>query len=187
MIFGLVLMFMVFGLLLAGLPGLIPGVLQHQIPDFFRLFFIMIGGVIQFIGFVILHGRADKTGCTHLLEFGKPGTINWLYVYKDGEIKITPSMRDVESQLYSKDLDAQIRELKSYRIFDHSIRIVPEGVGHATDLDMVLYANLLRSKWGFQSIRGARKGISNFIRNALTQEQPEEMPEEKLYIGDEDE
>jgi len=184
MIFGLVMMFLIGGILFASLPGLLPGSMQLVIPDIFRYLFFMIGTIISFIGFIILKGRADKTGTIHLLDFGRPGTINWLYVYKDGEIKITPSMRDIESQLYSKDLDAQIRELKSYRIFDHSVRIVPEGVGHASDLDMVLYANLLRSKWGFHSLRAARSGIRNYLINALTQEKQDELPEEQIYIED---
>lgn len=164
MIFALVFIFTFVGMILCGIIGLMPLEAQFAIPDIFRLIMFMFGIMVVFIGLIIIHSRAQKTGAIHLLEFGRPGIINWLYVHKDGTIKITPGMREVEGQLYSPGLDAQIRELKSYRIFDHSIRIVPEGIGHAVDLDMVLYANLLKTKYGFASLKDARKGVFSFLR-----------------------
>jgi len=156
---------MFMGIFMCGIIGLLPLDAQFMIPDMFRYIMFAFGGMISFIGFIILKSRADKTGAGHLLEFGRPGTINWLYIHKDGTIKITPAMREVEGQLYSPGLDAQIRELKSYRLFDHSIRFVPEGIGHAIDLDMVLYANLLKTKYGFASLKDARKGVFDFLKN----------------------
>lgn len=163
--------------------------IQMIIPDMFRIAFFFFGAIISCIGLIILRGRAEKTGTIHLLEFGRPGTINWFYFYKDGTIKITPSIRDVEAQLYSKELDAQIRELKSYKLFDHTIRIVPEGVGHAADLDMVLYANLFKSKWGFSSIPAARKTIFSAFTQSLKQPDVDELPREHMLVkkGDKDE
>ena len=71
---------------------------------------------------------------------------------------ITPSMREVEGQLYSPELDAQIQDIKSYRLFDHSVRIVPEGIGHSVDLGKCLYAQFLKTKYGFENLREAREG-----------------------------
>jgi len=187
MIFGMVILFMLGGFMLAGVIGLIPPEIQYMIPMPFRFMFFMIGIMIGFIGLIMLKTRAEKTGTIHLLEPGRPGTINWFYVHNDGEIKITPSMRDIESQLYSKELDAQIREIKAYRIFDHSIRIVPEGVGHAADLDIVLYANLIRSKWGFESIPAARQGVKDTLKYLFTKTPYEELPQEHLVIQEDEE
>ncbi len=61
----------------------------------------MFGIMVSLIGLIIMHSRAQKTGAIHLLEFGKPNTLNWFYIHKDGTIKITPAMREVEGQLYS--------------------------------------------------------------------------------------
>lgn len=157
MIFMLLYMLVFFGLFLAGFIGLMPLGVQAGIPDFLRVIFFFVGIVIAMLGVSMVHSRAKKTGAEHLLEFGKPGNILWFYVYRDGTVKITPSMREVEGQLYCRELDAQVNDLKSYRLFDHSIRFVPEGIGHAVDLDMVLYTTLLRNKYGFTNIREVRK------------------------------
>jgi len=156
MIFTISYILLLFGLLMAGLIGLLPLPQQFFIPDIFRYVFFLIGCLMAFFGLFMIQGRAIKTGVNHLLEIGKPNRIIWFYVYKDGSIKITPSMRDIESQLYSPELDAQIHEMKSYRLFDHSIRFVPEGIGHAVDLGMCLYAQFLKTRWGFASLRKAR-------------------------------
>jgi len=157
MIFTIGYMLLMFGVLMAGLIGLLPLQSQIFIPDIFRYVFFFIGFIMAFFGMFMIHTRAIKTGVNHLLETGKPNRIIWFYVYKDGSIKITPAMRDIEAQLYSPELDAQIHEMKSYRLFDHSVRFVPEGIGHAVDLGMCLYAQFLRTKWGFASLRKARK------------------------------
>jgi len=126
--------------------------------EFLGIMFWMFGLIITMIGGFIVWGRAHKTGVYHFLDPGRPGDIKWLYAEPDGTIKITASMREVESSLYSKELDALIKDLKSYKLFDHSVRIVPAGIGHAADLDICLYCHMLKTKWGFNSIREARKG-----------------------------
>ena len=164
MIFMFTYLLVIFGLLMAGLVGLMPATEQWMIPDWLRYVFFGVGFILAFVGLSMVQGRANKTGAIHLLDWGRPGRIIWFYVYKDGTIKITPSVRDVENQLYSKELDAQIQEMKSYRLFDHSVRFVPEGTGHAVDLGMCLYVGLLKNKWGFTNIREARKaGLASFF------------------------
>jgi len=163
MMFLLAYMMLFFGVVLAGIVGLVPANQQAVIPVYFRYILFMMGSLISFIGLVLIHGRAKKTGAHHLIEPGRPGLINWFLVYPDGDIKITPSVRDVEGQLYSKELDAQIQELKSYRIFDHSIRFVLEGTGHAADLGMCVYTKLLKTKYGFENLRQARQGGFNLF------------------------
>lgn len=158
MIFLLVYMFFMGGLMLFAMSMFLP----PDIPAMGKYMLFMMGSIIAFIGIFILQGRAVKTGAGHLLEFGRPNNIIWFYVHRDGTIKITPAIREIEGQLYSRELDAQIQDLKSYRLFDHSVRIVPEGIGHAADLDMCLYVTLLKSKYGFNNIREARKGIKVF-------------------------
>jgi len=154
---------MFFGFVLAGIVGLMPPITQLQIPMFLRVMMFAVGLLIGFIGMFLPHSRALKTGATHLIEPGRPDLINWFVVYPDGNIKITPSVREVEGQLYSKELDAQIQELKSYRIFDHSIRFVLEGSGHAVDLGMCVYTEFLKNKYGFESLKEAReKGFKIF-------------------------
>jgi len=157
MIFLMGYMFMFFGFVIAGIVGLMPATMQFQIPMFLRMTMFFFGIILGFVGMFLPHSRALKTGVNHLIEPGTPGLINWFLVYPDGNIKISPSVREVEGQLYSKELDAQIQELKSYRIFDHSIRIVLEGSGHAVDLGMCVYTEFLSNKFGFESLREARK------------------------------
>jgi len=156
MLFFFFYMMIIFGFIMGGIVGLMPLQEQIFIPDYFRFIMFGVGFCLVFVGASLVHGRARKTGAEHLLEFGKPGSIIWFYIYKDGTIKITPAMREVEGQLYSKELDAQIQEMKSYRLFDHSVRFVPEGTGHAIDLGMCLYAAFLKTRHGFANIREAR-------------------------------
>lgn len=161
MIFMLAYMFLFFGIFLAGMSGLLPVNVYVGVPAFLRVMLFFVGIIISLVGMIILHGRAMKTGAVHLLEFGRPGKIIWFYVYKDGSIKITPSVREIEGHLYSKELDALIHELKSYKLFDHSIRFVPEGTGHAVDLGMCLYATFLKTRYGFAGLKEARQSFLN--------------------------
>ena len=163
MMFFLAYMLMLFGFVLAGIVGLVPLQMQYQIPMFMRVGMFFFGILIGFVGLFLPHSRALKTGATHLIEPGRPGLINWFVVYPDGDIKITPSVREVEGQLYSEELDAQIQELKSYRIFDHSVRFVLEGSGHAVDLGMCVYSEFLQNKYGFENLRQARQGGFNIL------------------------
>jgi len=153
-----------------------------------RMMFFFVGVMISIVGLMMLHGRAYKTGAIHLLNFGKPGTIIWFYVYRDGSIKITPAMREVEGTLYSPELDAQIQDFKSYRLFDHSVRFVPEGIGHAVDLDMVLYSMMLKNKYGYQNIREARESAFVNILKKLRipiQDQKKEIIQPERLAHDE--
>lgn len=160
---------LVFGFIVAGICGLMPLETQFYIPEMFRYVFFMLGLVLSFTGVILVHMRAVKTGVHHFLAPGRPGNIIWLYVYKDGTIRPTPSVRVVEGQLYSKELDAQIHDFRSYKWFDTPVRIVPEGLGHACDLDMVLYTTVLKNKYHLSNIREAReKGFINLLRKSKT-------------------
>lgn len=170
MMFYMTFMMTIFGFLLAAIPSMLPIDLAVRVPSALRVGLVVFGAMIAIIGLLMLWIRAKKTGAEHIINPGRPGTILWFYVYRDGTIKITPSMREVEGQLYSKELDAQIHDLKSYRLFDHSVRFVPEGIGHAVDLDMILYVTLLKTKYGFNNIMEARKGAG--ILSPLTPKKP---------------
>ena len=110
----------------------------------------------------MLYGRAKKTSVIHILNPAKQGESLWLYAFRDSHLMFTPGIRQVESQLYSNELDAQIQEFKSYHLADHTIKIVPEGIGHAVDLGMCLFARLMKNKWGFEKIQEAREAASRF-------------------------
>jgi len=164
------------GMLIGGLGWLTPPELQMGIPGFFRILMFAIGAIFTIIGPVLVHMRAINTTTHHIIEPSKPGRINWLYAYKDGELIFTPSMREVGSQLYNKQLDAQIvADLKSYKMYDHNIRVVPEGLAFSQDLDYVLYADLLKGKHGLENLKEARQGLHGKI--GLKEEQ---LPYEKL-------
>jgi len=158
MIFMFAYMLVMFGLIMASLAGLMPASAQEMIPDFFRFILFFVGLILSIMGIMMLQTRANKTGANHLLEFGRPDRIIWFWVQRDGTVKITPAVKEVEGTTYSKDLDAIINDFKSYRLFDHSIRFVPEGLGHSVDLDVVLYCTLLKNKFGFANLREARNG-----------------------------
>ena len=172
MIFFLVYIFLFFGIMLVGMGSFLP----PEMPIMLNYLLFLMGIMIIFVGMVILQSRASKTGAIHLLEFGRPNTIIWFYVHRDGTVKITPAIREIEGQLYSKELDAQIHDLKSYRLFDHSIRFVPEGIGHSESLDICLYTTLLKNKYGFTNLRESRKGARLFGR---------QLPITKPIIGKE--
>jgi len=162
LIFAMSYMLVMFGLVINVMIVMLPPSMQQVVPMFLRLAFGAVGFILAIFGVGMVHTRAKKTGAEHLIEFAKPSTLLWFYVYRDGTVRITPAIREVEGQLYAPKLDAQINDLKSYRLFDHSIRFVPEGIGHAVDLDMVLYTTLLRNNYGFSNIREARKfGFKN--------------------------
>jgi len=154
MIFFLAYFLMLVGLLMAGMMGFVPA--SMNVPPMLKILLFLVGIIISSVGYIILYGRANKTGAKHLIEPARKGYSLWFYVYRDGSILITPSIRRVEGQLYAPELDAQIQDFKSYKIFDHTIRIIPEGIGHAVDLSMVLYTKLLKTKFGFEKLQDAR-------------------------------
>ncbi len=153
MILGLMFMLIVMGSMISLL-----GLFMPAGYEMLSIFFWMGGLMMSIMGGFMVWSRAHKTGVFHFLDSARPGDIKWLYAEPDGTIKITAAMREVESSLYSKELDALIKDLKSYKLFDHSVRIVPAGIGHSVDLDICLYAHMLKTKWGFNSIREARRG-----------------------------
>lgn len=159
MLYFLSFIFILAGVFLAGFLGLMPIDIQLQIPGMFRFLLFIVGIIIALIGIILPHGRAVKTGTINLQEFGRPGFVNWFYVRPDDTIEITPAVREIEKQTYSKKLDAMAHEVKSYRIFDHTVRFVPEGIGHSEDLGMCLYAMFLKGKHGFNNLREARAGF----------------------------
>jgi len=191
MIFFMAFMMMIFGIILAGATSLLPIQLFVSVPYMFRIVLFMMGIVIACLGYIILWTRAKKTGVDNILEPGRPSRILWFYVYRDGTIKITPAMREVEGQLYSPELDGQIQDMKSYRLFDHPVRFVPEGVGHAVDLGMCLYAQFLKTRYGFENMREARHankllkyvpfagGEKQTLGRELTEEDIKNMMEEE--------
>ena len=182
MMFFMAYMMLFFGIFIAGVVGLLPIESQFFIPGYFRILLFAFGMLVSYMGLIMIHGRAIKTGVHHFIEPGRPNKIMWAYVHRDGSIKFTPSMREVEGQLYCKELDAQIQDMKSYRVFDHPVRIVPEGTGHAIDLGMCLYAQFLKTKYGFANLKEAREGGFNIFgfpqsKPALSQE----------YVGEDEE
>lgn len=158
MLFVLAYILVVFGVVMSSVCGLMPYSDQEMIPDMFRFVFFIVGIIMSFMGVFLIQGRALKTGVGHLLEYGRPDRIIWFWIQRDGTVKITPAVKEVEGTTYSKELDAIINDFKSYRLFDHSVRFVPEGLGHSVDLDVVLYCTLLRNKYGFANLREARNG-----------------------------
>jgi len=158
------------GILIGNAVGLIPYQQQYQIPDMYRPFVFIISLCIPLVGYMLLYRRSKTTGSIYLIEPALPNTCNWFYVHKDDEISITPAIRMGEGILYSKNLDSKIPDVKTYTLADHKIRIVPEVVGHAVDLDYVLYTNLLRSKYGFESLREARESVFKKSKEVISRE-----------------
>lgn len=174
------MMLIILGCFIAGITGLVNPLELYQIPGIMRVMPMFIGIIMSMAGFMLLMTRAKKTGVIHLLKPSKPGLINWLYVHKSGEIEITPSVREIEGMLYSPKLDAMIHDVKRYNIYDHNIRVVAEGHGHAEDLGMCLYATYLKKK-GFKDIFHARDATKAEREYA---KEPEPKPVVKHTGGD---
>ena len=160
-------MMVFFGLFLSGACSLLPPEMVGMMPMEFKYLLFGMGILLAFVGLFLLYIRCLKLGVHHIIAPGRPDTILWFYVYRDGSIKVTPSIRVVENQLYSRELDAQISDMKSYKWFDHLVRFVPEGVGHSVDFDICLYVAFLKSKYGFSNITEARKGIAHYFEKVL--------------------
>lgn len=173
------------GIIFASITGYLPLEMQFMMPMYLKMMLTVVGGIMAFFGFIMLLIRAQKTTAIHLLRPGRPGTILWLYIYKDGTAMFTPSMRSGEAQLYSAEMDSQIIDVKSYRIADHSLRIVPEVVGHAVDLDYVLYTDLLKTKFGFDNLKAARKGALAKVAESVGLKVKENIEgEENVAVGE---
>lgn len=155
MIFVIMIMFLMGGLAVISMAAFIPDTMAFA--SLLKMMLIFFGWILPIVGVVILYGRAKKTSVIHVLNPSKKDESLWLYAFRDSHLMFTPGIRQVESQLYSPELDAQIQDYKSYHLADHTIKIVPEGIGHAADLGMCLYTQLMRNKWGFEKIQEARE------------------------------
>ena len=156
MFFFLAFMLVFVGIFIAGLQTFMPLDMIFTMPQGFGYLLFIFGIVLAGVGLFLLYARASKVGATHLIAPGKPEKILWFYIYKDDTLRIVPARRDVEGFSHSKQLDAEVQELKSYRLQEHSVRIVPEGIGHCVDLNACIYAYFLKTKKGFKTISDAR-------------------------------
>jgi hypothetical protein len=155
MIAMLVAMFMIFGIILSSIGSYMP-------PEYkmFQVFFFILGMAVASIGLIILFTRARKTGAIHLLEPAQPGKMIWFYIQKDGTVKVTPAVKEKEGMTQCKELsDAIVQDTKAYRLFDHSVRFVPEDVGHTANHLHCLYAMVMKNKYGYEDIKDGRKKI----------------------------
>jgi len=162
MYMGLSAVMIFMGLLVASFCGLART--WVPIPASFSLLCFFFGFVLAFAGLMILFIRIHKLGLNWLIAPGRPWIQLWFYIYKDGEVRVTPGIRLGEGLLYSPKLDATIPDVRTYSFGDHKIRFVPEAMGHACDLDMVQYVQILRHKRGWTNMRQARQGIFSKIK-----------------------
>ena len=144
------------------------------IPFMIVLFFTLIGAILIIVSLLFIQIRSYDGGIIHLLEDRKPKHINWLYVYGDYDIFVTPSIRQLEKHSYSKKLDQQIVDFKTYNFAGHKVRIVPEGVGHSVDLGKCLYATHAKQKWNIKTLNELRAAVSGLFNKSETE------PEEKI-------
>lgn len=139
--------------------------------DFFIILMFMITGIILILmSPMFIHFRAIDSTLIHLLEDPKRSKIHWLYVYGDREIIVTPALRKLERHSYAKRLDQQIQDFQTYRMAGHTVRIVPEGIGHSVDLGLCLYASFAKRVWNVKSLHELRKYITR---------KKDDVPEEK--------
>lgn len=157
MIFGICYLAMFTGLSFMSILLLLPSSYQAVMPPDIKILAIVFGGALLIAPMIYLHLRAKKTTVDHILEPRSRGTHNWLYCTSDDELMFTPGIRDVEKSSYSPEINAQIQDVQSYIMGDHIVKIVKEGLGHGQDLDIAVYASVLKSKWGFESLREARE------------------------------
>ena len=153
---GLMIVLVLAGSFCMGFCGLLFGEVQAYVPLMFRFLMFMFGLTLVIVGMMMLIIRIKKIGADHLIAPGRPGSILWFYIYGDGEVRITPAMRAGEMQLYNPDMEAQVIDVKTYSLGDHKVRFVPEVLGHAVDMDYILYANVLKTKYGFENLREVR-------------------------------
>jgi len=152
MIFMLLVIFILSGFTLSALS-----IVAIPISIMFGVLLLFMGLIIQFVGVIIIYTRAAKTGLQHLLDFSRPDKVIWLFVRHDDTILIAPALRNIEGFESSKQLkDGIIKHVKSYRLSDHNVRIVKEGMHFSTNLDMCLYAKYLKNI-GIKNIFQANK------------------------------
>jgi len=170
MYYGILFITITVGVVISAIPGLFPAPYQQMIPDGFRFIMFFVGFIIPRSGFMMHYIRAKRTGAVHIINPAVPGTHLWFYIFKDNEIMITPAIRSGEGLSYSPKLDAQVFDVKSYTLADHKVRIVPEVIGQAVDIDYVLYVNVLKTKYGFENLKEIRDSIFKYydkFKNAI--------------------
>jgi len=184
MIMFLSFMLMISGFLMTAIFGLLPGEYYFIIPNYFRYILIFFGGTLFIAGRLMIDIRARRTGADFLMAPGRPGHVLWIFIHKDGEIRLIPSLRAGEGQLHSKELDSQIVDVKSYMWADHRVRIVPEVVGHAVDMDYILYVNLLKTRYGIENLKELRESsFDKFLNRFGIKRFRDLTSEEKIAIG----
>jgi len=159
MLFARSWMLMLFGIFMFTL-SLIVGMF---IPFMITIIFFLLGAILTVVSLLLIQLRSYDGGLNNLLEDRKKGHVNWLYVYGDYDIHVTPAVRQLEKHTYSKKLDQQIVDFKTYNFAGHKIRIVPEGVGHSTDLGKCIYATHAKRVWNMKSIDELRDSVRNFL------------------------
>jgi len=187
MYFGILFLTTMLGIIIAGFCGLMPADVQPQIPYWFRFLGFMIGGILPLVGMNMLMIRAKRTGADELMKPGRVGTILWFFIYRDGEVRITPAKRAGEGQLYNDDLESQIIDVKTYSLADHKIRFVPEVLGHAANIDFLYYVNVLKTRYGFDNLREARAGlVDKVLRKIGIKREREIIDSEHIAAGEEE-
>jgi len=186
MYFGIQFMLFMIGIIIASFCGLIPSTeVQAIIPPYFRFLAFLMGAMLGFMGIVFVWIRAKKVGADILINPGRPGTVLWFFFYRDGEMRILPGKRAGEGQLYTPYLDSQVIDVKTYSLCDHKFRIVPEVVGHAVDLDYVMYVDVVETKYGFENLRQLRASKNPIDK--IFKKTKEIVDEEHLITEDENE
>lgn len=166
------------GMLTAGLGFLLPFDLYFLMPQEFKYLLFGLGLLLGIVGLIMLHFRAIKTGANHIIAPGSPNKMILFFIYGDDTLRIMTANRNVSGLIYSKKLDMNLQDIKSYRLFDHSVRIGLDGLGHSIDMGACGYAQFIKSKYGFKNISEARaKALSKDKDVILNQE----------YISDGDE
>lgn len=155
--FGMGVLVSFIGLMMGSLFSLLP----IDVPPTISVSFFMFGSILFVVGQFMILIRLKKTGAIHLLDVGNPDKIIWFYIRKDGTVRITPSIRKAEAMLYNQDMDAHVPDIKGYQLADHQIRFILEETGSVADLDYCMYANVLRSKYGFENLQGIFNRVMN--------------------------
>ena len=159
MLYGMASLMIFFGIFIASLGGFAQG------PPILSFLFMLFGVILGVAGLSIISIRLKKTGIEHIFKPGTPGNILWFYIYKDGQVRITPSMRVGEGLLYGDELDATIPDTKKYQLADHQIRFVAEELGYSVDMGLARYAKVLKSKYGFANLQELRNRLFGLIKD----------------------
>jgi len=151
MCFGLTLLGLFIIFLMIFLMILLPGL------AIIWLLVLIVGVILNMMGLYTVYSRARGTTLYHLLEEPRRGWVNWMYVWGDREIEVLPAMKKVGRTSYSKDVQQQINDLKTYRFADHEVRVVPEGAQYSTNFKHCLYCEQAKKDWKVKSLKDLRR------------------------------